>query len=214
MNKPILIAFLILLPFCFTYAYFPANWCDEYAKNDARDSDIILIGRVTKLERLLHEINYLYREDGSVFFNFVATITIGKVLKGKGKLDGRNTIEIGIGDSLFHSENLNYETLREYDTEPGWISLANTQDGYDLRLNEVYLLFLNKNISEAIGAYFGPRSGPYSIGIISKKSFDVKLDDGSVDRRYKKYVSMGSLGKKWKKEVPLDEYIESLKITE
>jgi hypothetical protein len=130
----LLLGVLLLLGSGESLAYFPCNCFPDYAKNDFKESALVVIGRVTAIQRYRIPLSAagVATARRSVWFFYVATITVGRTLKGKAK-PGE--------DILFCTGS--YEQRSEDDTEPTRLRVANSHPAWTLDYNHVYLLALD-----------------------------------------------------------------------
>ncbi len=71
-------------------AYFPLNCNRAHAKNDFKDAALVVIGRVTAVERF-RDVSPPASKAGKkepTYFFYLATVTVGRTLKGKAKPGG------------------------------------------------------------------------------------------------------------------------------
>lgn len=113
------------------WAYLPKN-CDEArAKQDFKQADIVLIGRVVKLER---EVSPPAKPGGSSVVRYVATLKAGRVFLPKGApVGGEYQVEIG-----------SYSQRTVDETTPTSLQTHNTHPSYPLAIDGVYLVALDK----------------------------------------------------------------------
>jgi len=129
-------------------AYWPVNCSLEYAANDARDSDAIIIGRVVQLGQV--------SEPQHDTVGYVAKVRIGQALKGS--LKKGEEAYVGIGGRP-----------PEDDVTPTTLNLGTNHPGYDLLIDGIYLMFLNrvpadrKAPKDMRGHLWRPRSCHFSI---------------------------------------------------
>lgn len=154
------------------FAYLPVNWNNRHANADFRKADAVIIGRITKITRQKDEVK---TKEGSTqyCFTYVASVTAGRVFRGNIKTNEILRIPIG-----------GYWQDKVDETQPTWIMQRNTQSGYDLRINRIYLLALSKYQSETTGEYWEPRSGHHSIHPIELSGNEKKILFQSGRNRY------------------------------
>ena len=110
------------------YAYFPINCHSRHAQKDFTHSSHVIIGRVTKIER--------YRSDANVDgrhtrFDYLATITVGRSLRGPAAKDDEMIVRVGWDD---HTNDDN--------VQPHGVWVANSHPPWRLEIGKVYLLCL------------------------------------------------------------------------
>lgn len=188
----LLFCFVIILCISIVFAYWPSNWDKSHARNDWNKSEIVVIGRVVDYERIMvkkKEFNAkLEKHVSYYFFTYIAKIAVGDVLKGK--IDENVLINIPVG---------NYVQFGKIDeTKPVDFKIANNP-GYDLKINGVYLLYLNSRKNETGKKSYKPRSGYFSINKIEK------------DKDGNHVICRGDLFNKYKPSMKLSEYIKDLR---
>ncbi len=109
------------------WAFLPVD-C-HYSENDFSGAEAVVIGRVTKVERVTTKLPA--GKETRLQFCYIATITVGRVLKGDVK--NGSELYIYIGD---------YVQPAEDNTLPQQFSTCNTHGALPLEINNVYLLCL------------------------------------------------------------------------
>lgn len=113
-------------------AYLPPQCCPRHAKDDFNQASLVVIGRVTAVERYRVAPSTDSPPKGATEFFYLATITVGRTLKGKAKPGD---------DVLFYTGT--YSQRREDDTAPTWLRVANSHPAWTLEYDHVYLLALD-----------------------------------------------------------------------
>ncbi len=183
--------------------YLPGGWNEKHAAADPEQADTIVIGRVIKLERLpepqiektgAREI----RTD-----HYRATLEIEERVKGELAAGGTVAIELGYVHRPVAPKG-------RYWPGPWEIRIANSQLGYDLRLNEAYLLFLSACESEDGRAGYDLRSGPYSLGWIRTHMVSSEMEKGMASRP-ETTIAFCAIGNAWGEPVPFETYMANLR---
>jgi len=116
------------------WAFLP--WDCVYSEYDFTGSDAVVIGRVTKVERVTTK--QPFGEETRPQFCYIATITVGQVLRGPVKKDSDLFIHIG-----------EYVQRTEDNTVPAQFGTCNTHRALPLQINSVYLLCLRRGEGHA-----------------------------------------------------------------
>jgi hypothetical protein len=124
-------AFLNLAFFDAAHGYYPLNCNDEHAQDDFKESDLVIIGRVTKTEQYKTKLSDRTEED---YVFYVATVTVGECLKGTAKKGDGVLFDMG-----------GYVDRKGDDTRPTYLRTCNTHGAWGLKPDGVYLLFLAKS---------------------------------------------------------------------
>jgi hypothetical protein len=115
-------------------AHYPLECSPEHAKDDFKNSALVVIGRVTTVERFRASpsaASTASEKEPTEFF-YLATVTVGQTLKGKVKP----------GDEvLFYTGS--YRQRKEDNTAPTALRVANTHPAWTLDYDHIYLLALN-----------------------------------------------------------------------
>jgi hypothetical protein len=105
---------------------FPPGWCSrEYAASDFKKSDLVIIGRVTSVERVIASSE----KDKDRVASYFAIITVGQASKGDVKPGNRVAICLGSGDE-------------PDDVTPSGLVQYNSHAPLPLEISKVYLLCL------------------------------------------------------------------------
>ncbi len=116
------------------FAYYPGECSPKHAKDDFKKSTLVLVGRVTAVERYRFAplVASTKGDKEPTEFFYLATITVGQTLKGK----------VQPGDEiLFYTGS--YRQRKEDNTSPTILRVANTHPAWTLEYDHVYLLALN-----------------------------------------------------------------------
>ena len=162
-KRVVLLLVLVCLP-C-AMAYTPANWLPGHAEDDAADSDMIAVVRVVGL-RLAGQA--IIKEQGvddvwhdAIFRGYVADMVILRCIKADAdphiRYQAGSTITLGVGGDM---SGRSADPLRIDPASPA-LTMHNSHRGYDLRIGQTYLMFLDKSTDGPDP--FTPRSGPHSI---------------------------------------------------
>jgi len=215
-----LFAAALLVSSTVAYAYLPIHWNDKFAARDPECSDLIILGRVVQLERgpaLTVEERDTY---DIVTYGIYAELAVGRALKGEELIEKNRRVRLPLG---YTSVRCDSEIPHACETVPtslaagprdshrvNEIYLANTQYGFDLRMNEVYLLFLSRQwpLGPEEGEYWIPRCGPFSIGWV--QYLPRQAGEEPDNRPLKQGISFGSIGNLWSEPKPLAAYIDEL----
>lgn len=148
--KRIVTVALIILTAVVAFAYLPGNWSNRHANTDFTRSDAVLIGRVIAINRSQEVM-----PEGTntvVAFTYTASIVAARVLRGD--IQTNQVLAVPIGG---------YWQQKLDEAEPIWVHQCNTQRGFDLDVNGVYLLALTKNVDKSSHTNWVPRSGHRSV---------------------------------------------------
>lgn len=115
------------------YAFLPMNCSRKHAKDDFQKSELVVIGRVTTIQRFrfLPEADAPASAKDLKMFFYLATVTVGQTIRGTAKP----------GDDIFFFTG-SYESRRDDETMPAVVRVANAHPGWALDYNHVYLLAL------------------------------------------------------------------------
>jgi hypothetical protein len=173
-------SFLFLL-----IAFLPGNWSADHAKEDIVKSDVVVLVRCVgiRMERASTIDTNGNNQTIESWRNYIADLEVGKTLKGADL--GKVSIPLFIGYDMNNGSIDNFSPSIEV------LTMFNSQCGYDIKANQVYILFLDKGKD----GYYQPRSGPFSIGWI-------KPDN---------QICFGKLGWKWQDPIKYDEYLKTIK---
>jgi hypothetical protein len=120
-------------------AYYPPECFPDYAKDDFKKSALVVIGRVTAVERFRVSPTLAPKERanwGTEFF-YLATVTVGRTLKGK----------TNPGDDILLYTGY-YPQRKEDETQAVSIRVANDHPAWTLDYGHVYLLALDLQSSQ------------------------------------------------------------------
>jgi len=113
-------------------AFLPGECVSDSYKSDFKESPLIVIGRVTAIERYRHP----YRSGSDVKESFyLATITVGRTMKGDAK-PGQEILFLMGFSHLRADDNLHSSIL----------VVANTHAGWDLEIDNSYLICLRPSV--------------------------------------------------------------------
>lgn len=160
---PTITALLLIAPLLL--AYLPGNWIKKHADNDAEQSDMIAVVRVVGLrmeeEAVMKEKGLNDQWHNTIYRGYVADLLVLDCIKQDSdpNLQYRpgSRIALGVGGDLCERA----DDVLKIDPAPPALSMHNTQNGYDLRIGQTYLIFFSK--SKDGPEPFYPRSGPHSI---------------------------------------------------
>ena len=136
-------------------AYLPVGLEGASGKHDFALSEAIVIGRVTRIERFSDPLG---AGSDAACFSCIATVTVGRTLKGPLKRGDEFLIRIG-----------EYILKGDDNARPVRMALFNTQRPWPMRFNGVYLLCLRRVPDERVarpawkGKLWQPQSFYYSI---------------------------------------------------
>jgi len=140
----LLLATLLWAPLT-AYAYLPEDCDEQRARVDFQKADLVLIGRVVKIER---EVMPRPRPNMAFEVRYIATLKAGQVYRPQGApMGGEYRIVIG-----------SYAMQAEDDTLPTSIQTHMTHPRVPLRIDGVYLIALNKVKKGIGGPFWAPRS--------------------------------------------------------
>lgn len=168
--------------------YLPHNWSEHHAADDIAKADAIVIGRVIGIEmageHILQEKTPKGERAESRIRIYQARYRVGEVLKGNIEKDLIINIPMG-GDFADDESDL-------HDLRPAWpmLIMHNTQQAYDIRINQVYLMYLTK-----VKNGWDLRSGPLSLGWIKPEN----------------KIAFGELSQKWQKDQKADDYLRNVR---
>jgi hypothetical protein len=141
---------LVMLTAVVALAYLPVNWSNRNANHDFTRSDAVLVGRVIAISRS-HEV-VPDRTNNLVAFTYTASIAVARVFRGDIRTNQVLAIPIG-----------GYWQTKLDEAEPTWVHQCNTQRGFDLDINGIYLLALTKTVDKSGHTNWVPRSGHRSV---------------------------------------------------
>ena len=202
MNKTIVFIPVLVVIATVAFAYLPASWSRGNANLDFKKADAVVIARVTGVNRKIHPLDQRA-------FVYVASVAVGNVLRGVVKTNDVLNIIIG-----------GYRQSHVDEAEPTHISQCNSQNGFDLRINDVYLLALDRQGTNKLEQLWKPRSGHLSIHHIKSFSCDESLTNALGKELRHKFVLSGGQDERLdcnlkyircfhKNAVDVDEFIES-----
>ncbi len=152
-------------------AYLPGNWSDRHANDDFARSDAVLIGRVIAVNRTQDSLPAA--ANTAVAFTYTASIIAANVFYGSILTNQVLTIPIG-----------GYMQDIIDESEPTWVSQHNTQRGFDLNINHVYLLALSRIVDKSGQTNWVPRSGHRSVYEIRRAKDLIMIRKPSALNRY------------------------------
>jgi hypothetical protein len=161
---------LVMLTAVVALAYLPGNWSDRHANEDFTRSDVVLIGRVIAINR-----SQDFVPDGTntaVAFTYTASVITARVLHGAILTNQVLTVPIG-----------GYWQNEIDESKLTWVHQCNSQRGFDLDINGVYLLALAKIIGKAGQTNWVPRSGHRSVYEVRRFGDDVLVRTPSAWNR-------------------------------
>ena len=154
-KKPIIVCLIVFVSVVSAFAYLPIHWNKERAAFDFQKANAVVIARVVELKRISYP-----KEDN--YFMYTATFSVGRVIRGPLRVHDSFSFAIGgypprpgSGDSV-----------------PTGLLLHNSQNGYSVDINGVYLLCLMKTGDNE----WLPRSGPYSIFKVGRRDRVLLVD--------------------------------------
>ena len=145
--------------------FLPPNWSLKNAEDDFSKSDLIVIVRVVGLqladEGVMKERGLQDKWQDTIYRGYTSELLILDVLREDSnkdlKLQTGSRFRMGVGGEL--SENS--KNILMVDPASPALTMNNSQNGYDLRIGQTYLLCLSRN---GVRDYpFDLRSGPFSI---------------------------------------------------
>ena len=131
--------------------YWPPSGSEKHAQNDVAESDNIVLVRCIGI-RMVESVVLQKKEDkeiAEICRTYIADLSIGKSFKGD---RDSGVISLVIGYDLNVGQNDDYKPVHES------LTLCNSQCGFDIKTNQVYVLFLSKT-----NGGLDLRSGPFSI---------------------------------------------------
>ena len=168
---------IIQIILCLFIGYLPGNWNPEHAKLDAIQSSDIIIARCVGIESEVSHDKSI--KDGKVTINETYRMYYGILRVGiveKGELAKNSEIRIFIGMDVDPGD------VDLYKPSNSKLTMCNSQAGYNINVNMVYKLYLNK-----VNGAYDLRSGPYSLGLL--------LRNGKI--------AYGKLGGEWQEPIDL-----------
>ena len=187
------------------YSYLPGNWFKKYAEDDPMKSDIILLVRA--IDRSIFDEKVTGQDEKFVYIQRPqkATLRVIDSFKGNLLIGDKINLFLGGGGSIVSSDK--YKEMNKNifnDSTPfTYISLHNTQLGHNIEVDNVYLIFLNKNDKLGESFKYDLRSGPFSFAKVSFKE--------PGDFKSQKLITFGELGNKWQEPLDYEQYIVELK---
>jgi hypothetical protein len=113
-------------------AHLPPECTFQHAIDDFAESNLVIIGRVTAVERYRLVSNDPAARHVTPFtFTYLATITVGKVIRGESRPGDQVLLCVGF-----------YEQRVANDTDPAVLRVANTHPAWSADYGKVYLLAL------------------------------------------------------------------------
>ncbi len=207
--KPgLLVSVLLLCSARDVFAYLPIECISDSVKDDFKESALIVIGRVTSIERYRTRPpdQYKAKRDANLYF-YVATITVGRTLKGDAKVGQEILFFMGFS-SLRDDDNLHSRIL----------VVANTHSGWDLDVDNAYLLCLRSSeyLQDKARAEVRRDGAWHSAGLEKRAVWEPRSCHNSVHRvsgRDPVLVSLGLEHPRSRPEsrVPLEEFIAAQK---
>ena len=189
--------FLLVLIFATkAHGYYPPNCSAEYAATDFTDADAVVIARVIKIERKLSDF-IQKRKNGEVTLkcvDYVATLKVGKVIRGEAKKN----------DELFIYEG-GYIQKEEDNSEITWVRTCGSHSRTGFQIDGVYVLFINMHRGSDGKVDWTPRSCHFSIHKLEDEINETTGTQTIVVRE-----SLGMWGKT-KPPVPLEAFLEAKK---
>lgn len=164
--------------------YLPGNWNAKHAEEDIANADAVVICRCVGIRQVESQMTFVKPEKSitTTARCYVAELRVQRSLAGT-DLAG-TSLQIGMGYDEQLGESDDFAPAHE------GLTMHNSQRGYDLRTNQVYVLHLTK------GAHgYDLRSGPFSIGWLKP------------DNR----IVFGKLGGEWQEPVAYDAWLQRVK---
>lgn len=204
-----LVALLVLWSASAALAFLPYECVSDMYLDDFKESPLIVIGRVTAIERYRTNVppRMNAKPDTKQFF-YVATIAVGRSLKGDAKPGQELLFFMGFS-GLREDDNLHSRIL----------VVANTHSGWDLDVDNAYLLCLRRTEYLEDKAHAEVRRGGVwqNAGLEKRDVWEPRSCHNSVHRiasgRDPVHVSVSLEHPRSRSEkcVPLDAFITELK---